>query len=96
MWPRSRADESDLSDHGFSVCLDWESAGLQIGSTLRYHKEVQALMLSWHWQWLMHMTAELAARDCVQVAGPVAALAAESMAGNCIHDVTVGLEVAMP
>jgi len=60
-------------------------------------KEVQALMLSWHWQWLMRMTTEFAARDCVQLAGPGAAdLAAESMVGNCVHGVTVELEVAVP
>ena len=46
-------------------------------------------------RWLGHMTAESVARDCVQLAGPVAALDAESMAEICNHDVMTELAFAV-
>ena len=55
-------------------------------------------MLSLHLLWLRRMTAESVARDCVQLAGPVAALAAEldaeSMAENSNHGVMTELAFA--
>ena len=62
------------------------SQAFRLGDT----KEVQALMPSLHWQWLMHrMAAESVARDCAQLTESVAESLTGSMAENCIHDVTL-------